>query len=108
MRDEAWTGETEFYQFSRGVHIKYKKSTHTIEELTFKGEEVKDDDRLTIGLQNYHYNNFTEFLGVPIEEVAANRKPRIVATSVNNIIEEYLSTHQGLDAHVEGRIEIVE
>ncbi len=108
LRDEAWTGETEFYQFSRGVHIKYRKSTHTIEELTFNGKEVKDDDRFSIGLQNYHYNNFDEFLGVPLEEVAQNRKPRIVATSVNNIIEEYFVVHQGLDAQVEGRIEIVE
>ena len=108
MRDEAWKGETEFYQFSKGVHIKYRKSTHTIEELTFNGNKIKDDDKLTIGLQNYHYTNFDEFLGVPLEEVSKNRKPRVVATSVNNIIEEYFVTHPGLDAHVEGRIEIVE
>lgn len=108
MRDDAWKGETEFYQFSKGVHIKYRKSTRTIEELTFNGKEIKDDDRLKIGLQNYHYSNFEKFMGVPLEEVAANRKPKIVATSVNNIIEEYLATHQGLDSHVEGRIEILE
>ena len=35
-------------------------------------------------------------------------EPRVVATSVNNIIEEYFMTHQGLDAHVEGRLEILE
>ena len=108
MRDDAWKGETEFYQFSRGVHIKYRKSTHTIEELTFNGKEIKDKDKFRIGIQNYHYMNFDEFLGIPLEEVAKNFKPRIVATSVNNIIEEYFVTHQGLDAHVEGRIEIVE
>ena len=108
LRDEAWTGETEFYQFSRGVHIKYRKSTHEIEELTFNGKEIKDDDRFKIGLQNYHYVNFDEFLGVPLDEVKENYKPRVVATSVNNIIEEYFVTHPGLDAHVEGRIEIVE
>ena len=108
MRDEAWKGDTEFYQFSKGVHIKYRKSTKTIEELTFNGKEIMDDDRLRIGLQNYHYSNFEKFMGVPIEEVIENRKPKVVATSVNNIIEEYLATHQGLDSRVEGRIEIVE
>ncbi|MBQ5951514.1 MAG: bifunctional metallophosphatase/5'-nucleotidase [Lachnospiraceae bacterium] len=108
MRDEAWVGETEFYQFSKGLHIKYRKSTHTLEELTFRGGDVKDEDRFKIGIQNYHYKNFDAFFGVPLEEVKQNRKPRIVATSVNNIIEEYLSTHPGLDAHVEGRIEVVE
>lgn len=108
LRDEAWTGETEFYQFSRGVHIKYRKSTHTIEELTFNGKEIRDDNHLKIGLQNYHFTNFDEFLGVPLEEVKKNHKPRVVATSVNNIIEEYFTTHPGLNAQVEGRIEIVE
>ena len=108
MRDEAWVGETEFYQFSRGVRIRWRKSTHALEELSFNGEEVTDDMRLKICLQNYHYSNFDEFLGVPLEEVKKNRKPRIVATSLNNIVEEYLTTHQGLDARVEGRIQILE
>ena len=35
-------------------------------------------------------------------------KPRVIATSVNNIIEEYLSVHDGLDARVEGRITILD
>ncbi|MBR0417329.1 MAG: 5'-nucleotidase C-terminal domain-containing protein [Firmicutes bacterium] len=108
MRDDAWVGETEFYQFSKGVRIKYNKTTKVLEELKFKGEDVTDDMRLKICVQNYHYKNFDEFFGVPLEEVVANRKPRVVAVSVNNIVEEYFSTHQGLDAHVEGRIELVE
>ena len=108
MRDEAWVGETEFYQFSKGVRIVYRKSTHTIEELTFKGQPITDDMRIKIGLQAYHFNSFDEFLGMPLEEVKKNMKPRVVATSVNNIIEEYFSTNSGLDAHVEGRITILE
>ena len=108
LRDEAWEGHTEFYQFSKGVRIKYRKSTHTIEEFKFNGEDIKDDQELLIALQTYHYDNFTEFFSVPIEEVKANMEPRVVATSVNNIIEEYFMMHQGLDAHVEGRLEILE
>ena len=108
LRDEAWEGHTEFYQFSKGVRIKYRKSTHTIEEFKFNGEDITDDQELLIALQTYHYDNFTEFFSVPIEEVKANMEPRVVATSVNNIIEEYFMMHQGLDAHVEGRLEILE
>ena len=108
LRDEAWEGHTEFYQFSKGVRIKYRKSTHTIEEFQFNGEDITDDQELLIALQTYHYDNFTEFFSVPIEEVKANMEPRVVATSVNNIIEEYFMMHQGLDAHVEGRLEILE
>ncbi len=108
LRDDAWLGETEFYQFSRGVRILYNKTTHTIEELKFNGEDVTDDMHLKIALQNYHYKNFDAFLGVPLEEVKQNMRPRVVATSVNNIIEEFFATNDGLDAHVEGRLEVIE
>ena len=108
MRDDAWVGETEFYQVSRGVKIVYRKSTHTIEELSFNGAPVTDDMRLRIGLQAYHFKNFDAFFGVPLEEVKKNMKPRVVATSQNNIIEEYFTMNQGLDAQVEGRITVLE
>ena len=108
FRDEAWEGHTEFYQYSKGVRIVYRKSTRTLETFQFRGEDITDDQELLIAMQTYHYNNFEKFFSVPIEEVAANMEPRVVATSVNNIVEEYFVTHQGLDAHVEGRIEILE
>jgi 5'-nucleotidase len=108
FRDEAWVGETEFYQISSALRVTYRKSTHTIETFTFKGEEITDDMRIKLGIQAYHYNNFDEFFGVPLEEVKTNMKPRVVATSVNNIIEEYFATNNGLDAKVDGRITILE
>ena len=108
FRDEAWVGETEFYQISSALRVTYRKSTHTIETFTFKGEEITDDMRIRLGIQAYHYNNFDEFFGVPLEEVKTNMKPRVVATSVNNIIEEYFATNNGLDAKIDGRITILE
>ena len=108
LRDDAWKGETEFYQYSKGVRIKYNKTTHELLEFKFQGEDIKDDQVLKICVQNYHYNSFDEFLGVPLAEITKNRKPRVVAVSVNNIVEEYLACHPGLDAHVEGRLEVVE
>ena len=41
-------------------------------------------------------------------EVKKNMKPRVVAISVNNIVEEWLSTHDNLDAQVEGRIVVLD
>ena len=108
LRDEAWTGETEFFQFSKGVHIRYRKSTHQLEDLSFRGKEIRDDDILTIGLQHYHYSNIKTSLGLTLEEVSMIRKPKVVASSVNNIVEEFFANHQDLDSHVEGRIEILE
>ncbi len=108
MRDDAWEGHTEFYAFSQGFHCVWRKSTHTLEELTFHGEDVRDDQEITIALQNYHFINFDEFFGVPIKDVKMNMRPRAVASAVNNIFEEYFATHPGLDAHVEGRIVILD
>lgn len=108
MRDEAWEGHTEFYQFSKGVRIVYRKSTHALQELSFHGKEIKDDDELLIAMQTYHYTNFEKFFNVPIEPIKERMHPRVVATSVNNIVEEYFSTHKGLDSHVEGRIVVLE
>ena len=108
MRDEAWEGHTEFYAFSRGFHCRWHKTTHSLEELTFHGKDVVDDQEILIALQNYHFTNFDEFLGVPLKEVSKNMRPRAVASAVNNIFEEYFATHPGLDARVEGRIVIEE
>ena len=108
MRDDAWEGHTEFYQYSKGVRIVYRKSTHALEELSLNGKEITDDQEILVAMQNYHYQSFDEFMGVPLEEVKRKMKPRVVATSVNNIVEEYFSTHMGLDAHVEGRIVILD
>ena len=100
LRDEAWEGHTEFYQFSRGVRIVYNKTTHELVEFKFNGADITDNQELLIAIQDYHYLNFDDFFGVPLAEVSANMKPRIVASSLKNIVEEYFSTHQGLDAHV--------
>ena len=108
MRDDAWEGHTEFYQYSKGVRIVYRKSTHKLEELSFRGKEVEDGDEFLIAIQNYHFVNFEEFFDIPFGPVKARMRPRVVATSVNNIVEEYFTTHPGLDAHVEGRIVILE
>lgn len=108
FRDGWDRGETEFYQVSRGVRMVWRKSTKTLEALEFMGKPVRDDQELLVAVQDYHFKNFEAFLGVPFDEVAANMKPRMVITQQNNIIEEYLATHPGLDAHVEGRITVLE
>ncbi|MBR2676620.1 MAG: bifunctional metallophosphatase/5'-nucleotidase [Solobacterium sp.] len=108
FRDDAWAGHTEFYQYSKGMKIRYRKSTHEFEEMTFHGKPIEEYDQITFAVQNYHFVNFTEFFGVDFEEIKKNFKPRMVATSVNNIIEEYLSSHPGLDGRIEGRIEILD
>ncbi len=109
LRDEMFEGaHTEFYQLSKGMHVKYSRSRHDFVEFTLNGKEIKDEDRIRIALQEYHYLNFNEFFNVRIEDVVKNKKPRVVMTSAFSIYEELLTGSMGLDAEVEGRIEVVE
>ena len=108
FRDEAWEGHTEFYNFSQGFRVVYSKKEKAIKELSLNGDPIRGADQLLIAMQAYHFNNFTDFMGVPIEEVAENMRPRVISSSVNSIVEEYFMTNHGLDSHVEGRITILD
>lgn len=110
QRDEAFAGHTEYYQFSRGLEMVYSRSKKSLEKLHFQGEEVpKDASKLyTIALQKYHYLNFERNFNIPIEEVEENHRIRKVASSCQDILEEYLSTHTRMEASVEGRNVVVE
>lgn len=110
QRDEAFTGETEYYQFSRGVKMIYSKSEHAFHEFSLNGEPVPDDDSrmYSIGLQNFHMINFEDNFNISIEEVSKNMKPRALAISTVAILEEYFSVHNRINAKVEGRNLVVD
>lgn len=109
LRDEIWTGaHCEFYQLSRGMKVVYSKSEHELRELSLYGEPILPDKIYTVGFQEYHLINIEKNLDISIEELAANRKPRVAATSVRDILDEYFTERQHLDSCVEGRITIVE
>ena len=107
LRDEVWEGEhCEFFQFSRGVRVVYDKADHRLKEFSLHAEPVKDEKIYKIGLQYYFYLNMKDFFSVCQEEVASNGKPRRVATSCREVLEEYLSCHQNLDHQICGRLKI--
>lgn len=108
MRDEVWQGvHCEFYQLSRGMKVTYDRSNHELLEMSFEGEPIQDDRYYTVGMQKFHLINMEENLAVSLEEVSANRKPRVVATSCREILDEYLSTHQHLDREIDGRLTLL-
>jgi 5'-nucleotidase len=68
-------------------------------------EEPIDDAKIyKIGLQYYFYLNMKDFFSVSREEVETNGKPRRIATSCREVLDEYLSCHQGLDHQISGRL----
>ena len=105
LRAGAFNGEhTEFYQISEGLHVKVRTSTGEIVEAKLDGEDIDPCRKYTVGLQNFHYKNLKDFFDLTPEEVEAVKKPRMVATSVREILDEYLSAHQLLNQEVEDRL----
>ena len=107
LRDEVWDGaHCEFFQFSKGVRVVYDKSNQRFREFSLNGEQIDEEKIYKIGLQYYFYLNMKDFFSVSHEEVAKNGKPRKVATSCREVLDEYLSCHQNLDHHISGRLKI--
>ena len=108
LRDEALAegAHSEFYQVSKGMKMVYDRRKKDFEEFSLNGEEIADDRIVRIALQDYHFKNFTEFFNVPVEEVLANKKARMVITDDFSIFEELLSSMNNIDSKVEGRITV--
>lgn len=108
LRDEAFEGDhTEFYQLSDGLFVKYSKSDKKMLEFTFNGNPIKPSDEFKLGLQKYHFTNIEDSFNITLKEVEENGKTRIIATSCRDIIEEYLSENQQLDASEKDRLVVV-
>ena len=108
LRDEVWEGShCEFFQFSKGVRVVYDKASRALKEFSIKGEPIEDEKIYKIGLQYYFYLNMKDFFSVSHEEIEQNGKPRRVATSCREVLDEYLSCHQNLDHQISGRLRIV-
>lgn len=86
------------------MKLVYDYPSDTLEECSLNGEEIKDEEIIRIALQDFHFNNFSDFFDLPIEEVTKNAKPRMVVTNDFSIYEELLVASQNLDSPVEGRI----
>ena len=108
LRDEVWDGShCEFFQFSNGMRVVYDRKSRKLREFTLFGEEIQSEKIYKIGMQYYFYLNSKDFFDISHEDMEKNGKPRRVATSCREVLDEYLSCHQHLDHHVCGRLEIL-
>jgi 5'-nucleotidase len=105
LRDEVWEGvHSEFYQLSEGLRVVYDRELHDFREFSFEGEDVADDRIFSLGIQNFHFQNLGDIFHINVDEITANMKPRVIATSCRSVLEEYLSDHQHLDHQVGNRL----
>ena len=82
LREESFAGHTEFYQIPAALRLRYSRSNHDFESLTYKGEKVTDERIFTVGMQNFHFQNITSFFDVTRGEIAHLQKPRTIEPPV--------------------------
>lgn len=63
---------------------------------------------LSVGIQNFHFNNFDEIFDIPLKKVLENRESKVVSTNDFDNIYEYLATNNIIDVSLEDRLVVVE
>lgn len=104
MRAENRTGEGECYQVNKGVRAVYDEGLGRLLSLEVKGKPVDPSGLYTIAMSDYHYSNSYKNLGISAEDLTARGAPKVTATSMLSVAEEYLRNHQNLSSQVEGRL----
>ena len=100
-------GSAEFYDVSKGVKLVYDAKTDDLATCSFNEKEINDEDILKVAIQEFHFNNIEEFLGVSLEEVSEIEKPKLIVNDEASVYEEILSNSFELDAKIENRITIL-
>lgn len=108
MRAKNRDGEGECYQVNRKVRACFNDKEEKLEGLKINGKEVEDKKIYSLALQGYHANNCLSYLNISPESLLENGSSKVVTTSAQQALEEYLKTRQNLESQIEGRLFFVE
>lgn len=104
MRQENRNGEGECYEVNAKVKAVYSDTKKQLTSLKIDGQEVIDEATYTLCLQGYHFNNSKAYLNITKEELEKLAGAKVVATSAQEVLEEFLRNNQNLVKIVEGRL----
>jgi len=107
MRPENRTGEGECYQVNSKVRAKYNDKTKSLDTLLVDSAPIDPEKFYKICMQNFHFNNSPAYLGVTNQELIASGKQKVITTSAQQILEEWLKNHQNEKRTLEKRLEYV-
>jgi len=102
MRTENRNNEGECYQINEKVKAIYSDKEHKLVSLSVNGAAVDKTKFYTICMQGYHFNNCKDYLNITQEELLASGKSKVVTTSAQQVLEEWLSNNQNVGRKVEG------
>ena len=82
----------------------YDTDADELVSLSIGGEPVDAAKEYTICLQGYHAKNADSNLGIDPSLLESDGKPKIVATSAQQVLEEHLRDSKNLESVIEGRL----
>jgi 5'-nucleotidase len=104
MRTPNRDGEGECYQVNSRVKAVYSDKTHKLESLKIDEKEVENTAFYIICMQGFHFKNSDAYLNITNQELLESGKTKVVSTSAQDVLREYLRTHQNIDKSTEGRL----
>jgi 5'-nucleotidase len=104
MRKENRNEDGECYQVNSEVKATYSDKTKKLKSLKIGGKEVENTRFYTICLQPYHFNKAKRNLGISKKDLLESGKTKVVTTSAQEVIEEFLRNNQNIFRKVEGRL----
>jgi 5'-nucleotidase len=104
MRPENRNSEGECYQTNGRVKALYNDSERELASLKVDDVDVSDSNSYTLCLQGYHFNNSAAYLNITHEELMESGKSKVVSTSAQEVLEEYLRNHQNIQSRIEERL----
>ena len=104
MRTENRNSEGECYQVNSKVRAVYDDTLHAVKSLKINGDEVSNTQFYSICTQGFHFNNAAAYLNISQEELLESGKSKLITTSAQEVLEEYLRNHQNIKRKVEGRL----
>lgn len=105
MRAENRNSEGECYQVNGKVRAVYNDKEGKLASLEINGAPVQDTEFYTLCMQNYHFKNSADYLNITNKELLESGQPKVVTTSAQEVIEEFLRNNQNVSREVEGRLQ---
>jgi 5'-nucleotidase len=104
MRKDNRNGEGECYQVNTGIKAVYDDRAGKLASIEVNGEPVSESGLYTICMQGYHHNNCSSYLNISNEELVENKNHKVVSTSAQEVLEEYLKNNNNLTSQVKERL----
>lgn len=72
--------------------------------LSIDNKPVEDEQLYKIALQGYNFNNSKPYLNISNEELLKSGNSKVISTSAQQVLLEYLKSHQNIDSKIEQRL----